>query len=553
MTSERLRDQYDWIVIGDHPGALLSGALAARLGLSVLILPTVALSGGTSTLVSVSRSGQCRDPESNTLMGVIPPRLSSVGGGLLGLCLEHLGLLPPEAERLSVDEALPQVVTPSTRFSLHADTESLGAEYDREFGTKASGGWLTAREHAAPIIREFWLNYPELLTFDPAKKTKGLRNARSLEALVASLSKLKSAPRDEAGWYSPTLKSSDLARTLSRSGTDDLPEIAAGLYCGVTGISDPDPRALDFLHAIASNAATGRFRGGLTAYRELLFRMAKRLGANIPEAAECRRVFVEGGRLVGVQASHHGNMIAATGAAVGCSIEHLHKITTVGRRSLLKRLKPALTPTGWSFTLALTVHEEAIPPGVSSRTIWKERAAPALEIEIVNPSDYGQAERGSRFLFIRTLLPFTAESLQPSYQRLAAARMFRQVTELLPFLEFHVKRAYPDFRPDGAESAESEFTEAYPFRSLAEIPENLRGYAGEGVGSRSGIEGLFIVSGESFPRYGSLGGTVAALEGAAWLAHRCGLAGPMLQRPLSEILAPHSDRQPPPATETRPK
>jgi phytoene dehydrogenase-like protein len=30
---------FDWIVIGDDPGALLSGAMAARLGLSVLILP----------------------------------------------------------------------------------------------------------------------------------------------------------------------------------------------------------------------------------------------------------------------------------------------------------------------------------------------------------------------------------------------------------------------------------------------------------------------------------------------------------------------------------
>ncbi len=35
----RLRDQYDWVTLGWHPHALLSAIYAARLGLSVLILP----------------------------------------------------------------------------------------------------------------------------------------------------------------------------------------------------------------------------------------------------------------------------------------------------------------------------------------------------------------------------------------------------------------------------------------------------------------------------------------------------------------------------------
>lgn len=530
----RLRDNYDWIVIGDHPGALLSGALVARLGLSVLILPTVSTPGGRSCLLSVSRSGQYRDPEPNTLMGVQPPRAGE--GGLLGVCLEHLGLLPAEADRISVIEAAPQVVTPTTRFHLHAGADALRSEVLREFGAShgpGSGeeGWLAARAHAEPIIRDFWLGYPDRLTLDPAKKKKGEPTARSLEALASSLSRLKSAPRSESGWYSPGTRSSELA---ARLGAGDLPEIAAGLYCGVTGVADPDPRALDFLHAIASSASTGRFRGGLAAYRELLLRIAKRLGANIPEGVECRRVFVEAGRIVGVQASQGGNMIAATGAASGCSLEQLRRVVAVGRRSLFKRLKTSLQPTGWVFTVALTVHEEAIPPGLAYRTVWKERAAPALEIEVVSPTDYGLTERESRFVFARTVLPFSAETLAPGYQRLVAARMFRQLTELLPFLEFHVKRAFPDFRPEPGAAADSEFTEAYPFRALSEIPENLRGYAGEGVGSRSGIEGLFLMSGESFPRYGSLGGTVAALEGAAWIAHRCGLAGPMLHKSPGE-------------------
>ena len=35
----KVADHYDWVVLGDSPGALLSAGLAARLGYSVLVLP----------------------------------------------------------------------------------------------------------------------------------------------------------------------------------------------------------------------------------------------------------------------------------------------------------------------------------------------------------------------------------------------------------------------------------------------------------------------------------------------------------------------------------
>ena len=61
----RLLDRYDWIVLGDDPGALLSACLAARLGLSALVLDC-----GERAMSVVSGSGQLLDPETSTLLGL---------------------------------------------------------------------------------------------------------------------------------------------------------------------------------------------------------------------------------------------------------------------------------------------------------------------------------------------------------------------------------------------------------------------------------------------------------------------------------------------------
>jgi hypothetical protein len=160
-----------------------------------------------------------------------------------------------------------------------------------------------------------------------------------------------------------------------------------------------------------------------------------------------------------------------------------------------------------------------------SRTVWKEGHAPVLDIELADPRSYGLLEPENRIIFLRTLLPYDEVTLSIRYQRMVAARMFRQLSELIPFIENHVVRIFPDFRSaDGNE----EFADVYGFPSLRMIPENIRSFNEAGLGSRSGIEGLFVANSESFPKLGSLGGTVAALEATAWIAHRSGLSGPLM-------------------------
>jgi len=121
------------------------------------------------------------------------------------------------------------------------------------------------------------------------------------------------------------------------------------------------------------------------------------------------------------------------------------------------------------------------------------------------------------------LMPMTEESLTPAYQRLISARLLRQATQISPFLEYHIKRIFPDFRAEGGR----ELQEAFGFKALTEIPPQLLCYAGAGTGAQSGIEGLFLSSKEAFPMMGLQGGAISALESVAWVAHRSGMAGPL--------------------------
>ena len=101
--------------------------------------------------------------------------------------------------------------------------------------------------------------------------------------------------------------------------------------------------------------------------------------------------------------------------------------------------------------------------------------------------------------------------------------MLRQLIEICPFIEKQMAYICPEFRPASRE----ELKEIYPFDSLESIPESLRVYNGSGVGSRSGIGGLFVASDESSPKLGSFGASIASIEASAWIAHRSGLAGPL--------------------------
>jgi hypothetical protein len=516
----KLRDHYDWVVLGDHPGALLSAGLAARLGLSVLVLPVF-----PGKALSIAADGRFVDPEPNYLLSLGRVQRFS---GLLSECLGRLGILPVELEQVQGAEPLPQVLTPAMRLAFGLEDDPLEQALQRELGRESArrSGLMPVLKRAESEYLSFWLQLPERLTLSPDKKKPAVTSVSKarIQSLRRRLAKELSAS-EQARWLTARRSASELGRDL---GADGIAELLAGFVYGARGAPSSDPSLDEILHLLVLARTGASFRGGMTAYRDFLLRLAKRLGAHVPPKLECKRVFVDQGRFTGVQVANRANVISGGGAVAGCALSQLNSILSQSGRSWWKTLKSSPEPEGWRFTISFLVQSIAIPPGTSPRMVWQERGAPPIEIEITEAEAVGTASgrrTSQRAIQARTILPFSEESLRPDYQRRVASLMLRQLTEILPFLEAHLLAAYPEFRGPDAK----ELSEVYGFQSLASIPENLRCLRpahGSGVGSRSGIDGLFVASGESFPELGSFGGTVAALESVSWLAHRAGLAGP---------------------------
>jgi phytoene dehydrogenase-like protein len=518
----KLRDQYDWMVLGDHPGALLSAALAARLGLSVLVLPVF-----PAAPIAVSqKNSRFVDPEVNFVLGL--GRVSRFSG-LLSECLSRLGILPAELEQIDLKHPWPQLLSPEMRLNLGLEEEALEQELARELGGKArvdASGLLPMLKRSESEFLSYWLQLPDRLTLSADRK-KSHGAGVSLKDIRKKIAKDAETSTVQQSWLSEREKSSTLAIQLDRP---DLVQTWAGLWYGATSSVMLDPPLSALLHLAVLTRTGASFRGGIGAYREFLLRLAQRLGAHVPPKTEIKRIFVDQGRFTGVQIASRGNLIAGNGAVVGCSLAQVSGLVNLGGRNWFKKLKASPVPVGWRFTLAFTVAAGAIPPGATSRMVWNEAEAPVLEIEIVDPADYGIRKPDRRVIFARTVLPYTELSLSIEYQRMISARMMRQLTDLFPFVEEHVTDIYPEFREPGALQ---ELREVYPYTRLEEIPENLRCLpcdraVGAGVGAHSGIEGFFVATSESFPELGSLGPTVAALESVSWLAHRAGLAGPFV-------------------------
>lgn len=511
----RLLDHYDWVVLGDHPGALLSASLVAKLGLSVLILPL-----GNNAGLMISKTGQYLDFESNTLVGL--GRIDRASG-LLAECLNHVGILPSETELIRRESSLPEVHTPFSRVGLSLQESALSAELKREFGPDFSArlGMVEALEASELDTLRFWLSLPDRLTLLPGKGRPWV----SPSSLVSMRKKWVESLGAHADGLKSWLTSNQCIQELSVAlGREDFADTCAGLWYGVNSSLPEVMSQSETVRVLSLSRVCASFKGGLPYYKDFLYRLAKRQGAHIPEKSECRRIFVTGGKFVGVQIGNRGNMISAGGGIAGCSVAHVKNQLSSSGRGHGHRLKTAPKPVGWRFTLSVTVSNEAIPPGMGYRIIWKEAGAPVLEIERVDPSDYRANDPEHQIVFLRTVLPFSPETLDIGYQRQIAARMLRQLLEVMPFVDYHIGRIFPDFRISGEQN---ELSEIYGFALPELIPENLRLYAGKGLGSESGIEGLFLASGESYPELGTLGGTVAALESTAWIAHRSGLAGPL--------------------------
>lgn len=539
----RLRDQYDWIAVGETPGALLSAAIAAKQGFSVLIVPSSP--GWESSTVKLANGEQVFDPEPNLWLGASNDKQK----GLLHELLHKLGALDAEIQAFTPlgapGEGAPglELVTPQARVTLGGSAKHLSAEFKREGVT--APGLVPALRHAEDAILQHWARSITRLTLRKGGDVKAAHADPSLRAFLKGLEREhRRGDREARRWLARS------AQGDAALGDRALIQGARTLW-GAGDLQQGSPLHWIQQCALARTAAT--YKGGAAAWRAFLLRLAKRLGAEVAPKGEFKRIWVSRGRFEGIQLGSRSNVLPARGAALGLSVAELRKKIVLSGWGNYRRVRAPLAPRGWRFTLSLTVHAEAIPPRLSPRIVFQEKDAPPLEVEIANPIDFGVNDPEYRYVHVRTVLPFTAETLEPEYQRIMAGRMIRKLTELFPFLEYHVLHLYPDFRisasqrekltlfggvaakAEGKEKRSealpvevlSELAQLYAFKKLEEIPANLLVYGDEGLGSASGIGHLFLVNEEAYPELGSLGPVWAALESMAWLAHKSGMNGPL--------------------------
>lgn len=525
MRNIRFRDQYDWVVLGDHPGALLSAAMAARQGQSVLV---IGLETHPSSKFALSSYASHASKMKGRLLEFSPNYYLGLGesGGIRGLlaeCLHLLGISSEEwSSRVKSDHSL-QILTPELRCGFSKQAAQLGRELKRELGEQqAEGlGLVGALKAAQKPVLDFWnrfYHHPNLskrlvrTIGEPGREPDRRAELKKAAALLS---------KEERRWLQ--------TGAMQTEGSQDLSEVYRGIWYGTLGqeLKDFDP--VDLVFALALSQTAGSFRGGLQAWKKFLQDLARKQGAHVARESVCRRIFVEDGVVKGIQASEqgksHGSMIVARGALLGVALDHAREHISASHAKWQKQMKNSPQPDSWRFTVSVKVHAEAIPPAAGERMIWSEPDAPPMEVEIADPASFGHSEeKGQKILFLRTQLPFTQESLQSSYQRLIAARMLRQLIDLMPFIEYHIIEIYPDFR-----KGENEFLEAYGFATPVMIPDYLRTITQSSAGYFAGIEGLFLATDESYPLLGSMGPVVAAVESTAWIAEKTGVKGPLPQ------------------------
>jgi len=506
----RLQENYDWIVLGDTPAALLCAALVARMGLSVLIV-----SEDSGKKWELAQAGQLVDLEPNFLMGLA--RMDRLGG-MVAECLSRMRFPAVDWEQLIRHEYLFQAITPRFRASFAHQTELFERELKRETGDYAQS-W-TALSQALSVTEilshGFWRYLPERLSLrDPKHQALPMEVPLSEELLRAKVQGMVSnSDATVRGWFA---QSPNLNEVLRREG--DLEWMQAWLV----GALGKELQAVSPYQAlqVLSLARTGsRVRGGVSSLRQALLRLAIRLGAQVETPdGHGRRIFIEEGKILGVQLGQRSSVIRTSGIAAGCS--------TALARSWVDGEETARLEAheGLRVTLALSVRKKGIPAGMLERAVWKENGAPALEMERAFPEEYGLPGLDHESIFLRSVFPLEAVDWTASRWRSVLERMYRQACEVVPFLEENEFRRFPDFRASDFEDQWSRYFGTGPLSprwELMRVPLRRPDKS-----KQLSVEGLFVLDGANRPEWGSLGEFADALDATSWMAHRSGLAGPL--------------------------
>jgi hypothetical protein len=210
-------------------------------------------------------------------------------------------------------------------------------------------------------------------------------------------------------------------------------------------------------------------------------------GAHVLPAGRVLRIFVEKKVFVGVQVEDSSSIISAQHVLFGVN---WNLITPY----LSEASDVKSNPLGWMFELNLQVEPEALPLGLSHYMLYLQNGAPAIEIHHQKKGQFN----------VQTLLPYNEASLSHREQRRIAQRIFRVLAQLIPDLEYNLKRIQPDLR-DPERTEQVELAKLFPYSTLDQIPAHRLRYGAPGLGHKSAFTGMTLAYEEAYPRLGELG------------------------------------------------
>jgi hypothetical protein len=264
------------------------------------------------------------------------------------------------------------------------------------------------------------------------------------------------------------------------------------------------------------------YKGGKSALKPSLLRLAVRQGAHDPQGRICKRIFADRGQITGVQMSQSGSVIGTSGVILGISLDEAKGLLSEENR-ITSALKPSIPCRGWLFSISILIPQSALPTGTTSCMVFSERGAPAVMIEVASPTDYIAEQTERKLVFLRAEVPFTQESLDPKFQKMTASRLIEQLDRIFPGVASRIVSVFPDPR----DSSVNQFHECYPYQTLTDIPNSLRIFSEFAEGSfESGIDGIFIGTREAGPSLGEMSSLLSAIESSAWIAYKNGLLSP---------------------------
>ncbi len=522
-------ERYDCIVIGLQWGGLLAAGLAARLGLSVLVVPFMPVGSLMTT-----ESQDFLDFHSNFFLGLGQSREGE--RGLLLAALEKLKPAAFTAAGFWEQQGQPQILTPHHRVRVGESLEQIAAEFYREWGRQAveQSGVLEALPLAELHLSGYWQGVQG--SFERRQEQATGLQASSLTIVQQQLA--HALPRKLL-----TGGESHLEEGLGL-GSERFAEIMQGYCFWLLGKNPQAVSFFDFLQLFALKQQGAAFPGGRENLRSFLLEAARAHGAHLAHPYVVQRILVQRGHFLGVQLAGYAQVVRGDFAILGSPLSRaMEKIDYLGLRWPFRQ-KQVRKPQSWRFTLTLTLPRAAVPTGMEVRSVWfqtdtppvewewvaapAERAAGEVTLDQARPAEATPSAGELIMLCVRTLLPYQEHTVELQYQKAIAGRLLQLIALNFPFLPQSILKVFPRCSPEPAPVGRLDpFVQWYGFRQLESIPEDLLVFEAPGSGIDSGINHLFLNSDETYPQFASLGPTLAALEIVDLIAEKRGLPGPL--------------------------